>query len=94
MYKKECLENVSEGLKKWEEKTAKQVAKNPERKPEFETLSELPVKNLYTPLDVSGVDYHEKIGFPGQYPFTRGVQNTMYRGRFWTMRQYAGFGSA
>ena len=94
MYKKECLEKITGGLEKWEEKTAKQVAKNPERKPEFETLSELPVKNLYTPLDVSGVDYTEEIGFPGQYPFTRGVQNTMYRGRFWTMRQYAGFGSA
>ncbi len=61
---------------------------------EFETLSGHSVKNLYTPLDVSQIDYLEKIGFPGQYPFTRGVQNTMYRGRLWTMRQYAGFGSA
>ena len=56
------------------------------------TLSDLPVKNLYTPSDIN-VDY-SKLGFPGEFPFTRGVQPTMYRGRLWTMRQYAGFGSA
>lgn len=91
---KESLVKITEALKTWEEKTKQQTVKNPERKPQFETLSELPVKNLYTPLDTAQIDYLEKIGFPGHYPFTRGVQNTMYRGRFWTMRQYAGFGSA
>jgi len=87
-------EGISASVKAWEEKTREQIAKRPERKKEFETLSGLPVKNLYTPLDISPVDYEKEIGFPGQFPFTRGVQNTMYRGRFWTMRQYAGFGSA
>jgi methylmalonyl-CoA mutase N-terminal domain/subunit len=94
MFKKESLEKIAHGFKAWEESTNKQTTKNPERKSEFETLSELPVKRLYTPLDNEQTDYTEKIGFPGQYPFTRGVQNTLYRGRFWTMRQYAGFGSA
>ena len=94
MFKKECLEKIVQGFKEWEEVTNKQTAKNPERRPEFETLSELTIKRVYIPLDVDQIDYMEKIGFPGQYPFTRGVQNTMYRGRFWTMRQYAGFGSA
>ena len=94
MLKKECSEKIAQGFKEWEEITNKQTAKNPERKPDFETLSELAVKRVYTPLDIDHSDYTENIGFPGQYPFTRGVQNTMYRGRFWTMRQYAGFGSA
>jgi methylmalonyl-CoA mutase, N-terminal domain len=94
MSKKESLEKIVQGFKEWEDSTNKQTAKNPERRSEFETLSELPIKRLYTPLDTDQTDYIEKIGFPGNYPFTRGVQNTMYRGRFWTMRQYAGFGSA
>ena len=67
--------------------------KAPER-PEAEgTLSGLPVQALYTPVDVSA-DYEAKLGFPGRFPFTRGIQPTMYRGRLWTMRQYAGFGTA
>jgi methylmalonyl-CoA mutase N-terminal domain/subunit len=94
MLKKECVEKIVHGFKEWEEITNKQIAKNPEQRPGFETLSELDIKRVYTPLDVDEIDYREKIGFPGQYPFTRGVQNTMYRGKFWTMRQYAGFGSA
>ena len=94
MVDKDNGEGISASVKAWEAKTKEQIAKRPERKQEFETLSGLPIKNLYTPLDTSQVDYEEKIGFPGQFPFTRGVQNTMHRGRFWTMRQYAGFGSA
>lgn len=94
MGNKNSLKKVAEELNAWEEETKEKITKKPERKTEFETLSGLPIKNLYTPMDISQVDYLEKIGFPGQYPFTRGVQNTMYRGRFWTMRQYAGFGSA
>lgn len=69
------------------------TSKNPERKKEFTTVSFSPVKELYTPDDVSG-NYDEKSSYPGEYPFTRGIQPTMYRGRFWTMRQYAGFGTA
>ena len=64
-----------------------------ERKARFETASGLPLQPLYTPEDAAG-DYEEKLGFPGHYPFTRGIQPTMYRGRLWTMRQYAGYAAA
>jgi len=66
---------------------------NPERKKEFTTASFTPVKELYTPDDFTGT-YEDKLNYPGEYPFTRGIQPTMYRGRYWTMRQYAGFGTA
>ncbi|MCU0332620.1 MAG: methylmalonyl-CoA mutase family protein [Ignavibacteriaceae bacterium] len=69
------------------------TSKNPERKKEFTTASFSPVKELYTPDDFSD-NHNDKLGFPGEYPFTRGIQPTMYRGRYWTMRQYAGFGNA
>ncbi|MGH7888963.1 MAG: acyl-CoA mutase large subunit family protein, partial [Thermodesulfobacteriota bacterium] len=65
-----------------------------ERRSEFTTPSGITVDRLYTPEDVQNIDYEGDIGYPGEYPFTRGVQPTMYRGRFWTMRQYAGFGTA
>ncbi|HFC11213.1 MAG TPA: methylmalonyl-CoA mutase, partial [Anaerolineae bacterium] len=65
----------------------------PERKAEFKTSSDIPLERLYTPSDLNA-DYADKLGFSGQYPFTRGPQPTMYRGRFWTMRQYAGFSTA
>ena len=68
--------------------------KHPERHERFQTGSGIPTKGLYTPLDIEHQDAARDIGFPGQYPFLRGVQPTMYRGRLWTMRQYAGFGSA
>src|SRR5437660_8837315 len=61
---------------------------------DFETTSRIPVKPLYTPADLKGSDYESEVGYPGEYPFTRGVQATMYRGRLWTMRQYAGMGDA
>lgn len=81
--------------KKWEESTVAKVTQRfPERKKEFSTRSGIPIDRVLTPGDLEGWDYSEKLGFPGEYPFTRGVQPTMYRGRFWTMRQYAGFGSA
>jgi methylmalonyl-CoA mutase N-terminal domain/subunit len=69
------------------------TSKNPERKKEFTTASFSPVKELYTPEDIKGT-HDDKLGFPGEFPFTRGIQPTMYRGRYWTMRQYAGFGNA
>jgi len=68
-------------------------SKNPERKTKFTTASFTPVKEIFTPDDVKG-NYNDKLNFPCEYPFTRGIQPTMYRGRFWTMRQYAGFGTA
>ena len=61
---------------------------------EVETSSHIPVKPLYTPADLKAADYETEVGYPGEYPFTRGVQATMYRGRLWTMRQYAGMGDA
>ena len=61
---------------------------------DVETSSHISVKPLYTPPDLKGSDYESEVGYPGEYPFTRGVQATMYRGRLWTMRQYAGFGTA
>jgi methylmalonyl-CoA mutase N-terminal domain/subunit len=78
----------------WQAKADRAATRFPERREEFNTSSEtIKVKRLYTPEDVTG-DYMEKLGFPGEYPYTRGVQPTMYRSRFWTMRQYSGFGSA
>src|SRR6266446_5940170 len=65
-----------------------------ERRPEFRTTSDITLKRLYTPDDIAALDYERDLGVPGEYPFTRGVQPTMYRGRLWTMRQYAGFGTA
>lgn len=86
---------IREGRKAWEDKAVKKtLGKTPERQEHFETHSGIPVERLYTPLDLDAWDYQEKLGFPGQYPFTRGIQPTMYRGRLWTMRQYAGFGTA
>src|SRR5882724_9639901 len=79
----------------WDERAvAKTLKKSPERRERFETSSGIEVKRLYTAADTAKHDYLEDAGFPGEYPFTRGVQPTMYRGRFWTMRQYAGFGTA
>ncbi len=79
---------------RWHERTvAPALARFPERQAEFTTNSGITVKRLYTPADVQ-VDYLNDLGFPGEYPFTRGVHPTMYRGRFWTMRQYAGYGTA
>jgi methylmalonyl-CoA mutase, N-terminal domain len=69
------------------------IKKFSERKPDFHTHSDIPMKRLFTPEDVTQ-PYDEALGYPGEYPFTRGVQPTMYRSRFWTMRQYAGFGTA
>jgi methylmalonyl-CoA mutase N-terminal domain/subunit len=82
-------------LTNWQENTLKPTLNRfPERQDSFETPSGIPVERLYLPDQDAQDGYVERLGFPGQYPFTRGVQPTMYRGRLWTMRQYAGFGSA
>lgn len=78
----------------WKKTTKSKLAKQPEQKEKFTIGSGLEIKRLYTPLDLSEHDYIEKSGFPGEYPFTRGIQPTMYRSRFWTMRQYSGMGTA
>ncbi len=83
-------EEIRKEYERWNEKTEETLKKFPERG-EFKTTWGEEVKRLYTPMDVG--DYSQ-IGFPAEYPFTRGVQSTMYRGKLWTMRQYAGFGTA
>lgn len=80
-------ESLKAKLDAYNAEYAKQTAKHPER-------VGLKHKNLYTPLDLEGFDYERDLGFPGEYPYTRGVQPTMYRGRLWTMRMYAGFATA
>ncbi|MDX9957204.1 MAG: methylmalonyl-CoA mutase [Clostridia bacterium] len=85
---------VKKGFEEYNAGVEKSIAKFPERKKNFVTGSSAPVNRLYTPLDTAHIDYVRDIGFPGEYPYTRGVQNTLYRGRFWTMRQYAGFSTA
>ncbi len=87
-------DELSQHKQKWEQTTvAKTLSRFPERRDSFHTLSNIPVQRLYTPADVQTA-YPRDLGFPGEYPFTRGVQPTMYRGRLWTMRQYAGYATA
>lgn len=95
MFEKEKMQSIAKAKEAWNNgMVAKTLAKNKERRETFETTSGIPVERLYTPVELSGFDYEKDLGLPGQYPFTRGVQPTMYRGRFWTMRQYAGFATA
>jgi methylmalonyl-CoA mutase N-terminal domain/subunit len=95
MYDKSKLEELARERARWEATTLQQtLAGRPERQHEFITTSSEPVERLYTPLDVADVGYQADLGFPGEYPFTRGVHSTMHRGRLWTMRMFAGFGSA
>jgi methylmalonyl-CoA mutase N-terminal domain/subunit len=87
--------NRSAKRRDWEEKTLKPVLdRKAERASEFRTASGISLKRIYTPDDIAAFDYDRDLGYPGEYPFTRGVRPTMYRGRLWTMRQYAGFGTA
>lgn len=86
---------MQHAFKKWEDTFYKKsILKKDERQKKFTTTSFTNVKPLYTPLDFGDRNYITKVGFPGEYPFTRGIQPTMYRGKLWTMRQYAGFGTA
>ncbi|MFA4639770.1 methylmalonyl-CoA mutase family protein [Pyrococcus kukulkanii] len=95
-FDKDALKKIREEEKRWEETTVKQfLQKAPERKEKFMTDDGFEIKRIYTPADLGeNWDYMEKLGFPGEYPFTRGVYATMYRGRIWTMRQYAGYATA
>jgi methylmalonyl-CoA mutase N-terminal domain/subunit len=92
MFKEDQLKKVKEEKKKWIEDLSKILCETPERLPSFTTVSDLEIKGLYTPDDIQGIDYSRDIGFPGIYPFTRGVQPSMYRGRLWTMRMFSGLG--
>ena len=95
MYDKSKLSELRDARDKWEETTLHNVtAKMPERRESFITTSSEPINRLYTPLDVADTDYGRDLGMPGEYPFTRGVHPTLHRGKLWTMRMFAGFGSA
>ena len=94
MFDEKELEEIRLALEKWEETTLQQArATKPERRERFITTSSEPVDRLYTPLDIADMDYVRDLGLPGQYPYTRGIHSTMYRGRPWTMRMFAGFGT-
>ncbi|MDY7037558.1 MAG: methylmalonyl-CoA mutase family protein, partial [Thermodesulfobacteriota bacterium] len=88
------LGNLPEEFHGWSKKVQDSLTKRPERKKDFINTSGIPIERLYTPLDNGDMNYLSELGFPGEYPYTRGVQPTMYRGRYWTMRQYAGFATA
>jgi methylmalonyl-CoA mutase N-terminal domain/subunit len=89
------LESLKKEKEKWEKETLKKSLTHlQERKSKFLTSSNIPIERIYTPTGVKKLDYIKDLGFPGEYPYTRGVYPTMYRARLWTMRQYAGFGTA
>jgi methylmalonyl-CoA mutase N-terminal domain/subunit len=88
------MKALAQQYKAWSKNVEEQLCRNPERRKPFYNTSGIPVERLYTPLDLQDSDYLSDLGFPGSYPFTRGVQPTMYRSRHWTMRQYAGFATA
>lgn len=87
-------QRIADELRRWQETTYRKAAERSGERSETDfRTSSTEVKPLYTPLDVAGTEYERDIGFPGEYPFTRGIQPTMYRGRLWSIRQYAGFGT-
>jgi len=95
MGEKDTIKKIREKQADWEKKVySKAVQENPERKQKFKNLSEVEIKHLYTPEDIAENEYLSDIGFPGEFPYLRGVHPNLYRGRLWTMRQFAGFGSA
>jgi methylmalonyl-CoA mutase, N-terminal domain len=91
---KEKETEIAEAMKAWEEQVLKPALARLQERGEFLTSSGIPVERLYTPDDTADADYRTRLGFPGEYPYTRGIYPTMYRGQLWTMRQYAGMGTA
>ena len=90
-----AIPKIAKEKETWEKECYQpSLEQNPERLPRFSTVSDLEIDALYTPQDMGSAEYLQDIGFPGQYPFTRGVQASMHRGRLWTMRMFSGFGSA
>ena len=95
MYDRKKLDELKDSLEKWEEiSLQKTLSSMPERQNSFITTSSEPINRLYTPLDVEDLDYQNDLGLPGEYPYTRGVHPTLHRGKLWTMRMFAGFGTA
>lgn len=94
LYNEKEVGRISSARAKWKERYEERMKDAPGRKGAYVTVSGKPVSPLYTPSEVRQVDYMDRLGFPGEYPYTRGVQTSMYRGRPWTMRMFAGLGSA
>src|SRR6185369_7160704 len=95
MFDPQELARIRAALEQWQRQTLDPALQRmPERQAEFSTMSDEPIARLYTPLDVAGSDPLHDIGFPGDYPYTRGIHPTGYRAKLWTMRMFAGFGSA
>ena len=95
MYDKKMLDELQQSLSKWEQTSLKKaLTQLPERADEFITTSSDPINRLYTPLDIADLDYAASLGLPGEYPYTRGVHPTLHRSKLWTMRMFAGFGTA
>jgi methylmalonyl-CoA mutase N-terminal domain/subunit len=95
MFDRQQLDHLRKHLDEWEENHLQRSLENiPERRDEFITTSSEEIERVYTPLDVDGMDYIKDLGMPGEYPYTRGVHTTMHRSRLWTMRMFAGFGTA
>lgn len=92
---KPCKHNLKESVNRWKKEKFKDGMKEaPSSNNDYTTISGREINELYTPVDLDGFDYLKQSGFPGEYPYTRGIHPTMYRGRLWTMRQFSGFGSA
>jgi len=95
MFNPQKLKQIQAQEEKWQRETlAKTLERFPERKKQFKTDSNIPLERVYAPRHIRNLNYPRDLAYPGEYPFTRGIYPTMYRGRFWTMRQYAGFGTA
>jgi len=94
VFNQKIFDEIKEEAGKWQEKLDRTFASRPERLERFSTVSDRQIKSIHSPADLRDEDYTRDIGFPGEYPFTRGVQPSMYRGRLWTMRMFAGLGSA
>lgn len=92
-FDEKIFSDIEKAHQKWEQKLDKVFSQSPERLKRFSTVSDMEIKRLYSPADVRNQDFMQDLGFPGEYPFTRGVQPSMYRGRLWTMRMFAGLGS-
>src|SRR5215470_15525423 len=94
VYRLEALETMAEARQRWEAERARAAAKTPFWKRDFSTVSGMEVPELVTPEQVADLDPRRDLGVPGEFPFTRGIHPTGYRGKLWTMRQFAGFGTA
>ena len=94
MFTEETLRQVRQGKERWQKEVDETIAQKPERRERFSTISDMEIERIYTPEDIKDLDFERDIGYPGIFPFTRGCQPTMYRGREWTFRMFSGMGNA